>query len=356
MRAAPPSSTCRAPAAAARSPSSLAAKVAFLSRPQSYPGRPRAVEPLETHMSWVFLADDRVYKLKKPVRYDFLDFSTVELRRLNCHREVRLNRRLAPDVYLGLVPLALDPRGRLHLGGNRFQGTAVDWLVSMRRLPAERMLDRRIAGGTVGREEVRRLGLALARFYRRQPPVAMTTRAYRRRFRAEVEEIRRQLTIPADTLPRSRVLGIADGLLGWLDGRGELLDARVAGRRVLEAHGDLRPQHVCLTDPPVVIDCLEFRRDFRLLDPADELAYLALECDRLGAAWIGERLFAVYGDVTGDRPDPALLSFYRAFRAFLRGKIAYLHIREPELGDPRRWVALTRRYLDLAAERLAALA
>jgi aminoglycoside phosphotransferase family enzyme len=179
----------------------------------------------------------------------------------------------------------------------------------------------------------------------------MTAARYRRRFRAEIEESRRQLEIPADTVPREQVVAVAEGLLAFLDRHGPLLDARVAARRIVEAHGDLRPEHVCLGDPPVVIDCLEFERAFRLLDPADELAYLALECERLGAPWIGARLFARYAEVTGDRPDPALLAFYTAFRAYLRGKIAYLHIREP--GDPAPWIAKTCRYLELAAAKLA---
>lgn len=325
----------------------LTAKVAFLRRPESYPGRPGSVDAVETHMSWVFLAGDRVYKLKKPVRYDFLDFSTVELRRLSCRREVRLNRRLAPDVYLGVVPLTADERGRLELGGDREGRTVVDWLVEMRRLPAESMLDHKIAQHTVSGEDVRRVGLLLARFYRQAPPVRITAAAYRRRFRDDVESVRRELTRPADTLPRARVLAVAGRLLGFLDRHGDLLDERVAGRRIVEAHGDLRPQHVCLAEPPVVIDCLEFKRDFRLLDPVDELAYLALECERLGAAWIGDRLLAIYEEETGDHPAPALLEFYKTFRAFLRGKIAFLHIREP--GDPDHWVALTKRYLELAA-------
>lgn len=328
----------------------LAAKVAFLRRAESYPHNPRGVETVQTHMSWVFLTDDRVYKLKKPVRTDLLDFSTLELRRLACRRELRLNRRLAPGVYLGVVPLTLDRQGRLHLGGGLTERTVVEWLVEMRRLPAESMLDRKIALGTLTEEEVGRVGSILVRFYQAAPPVQMTERAYRRRYRDDVEESRRQLCIPLDTLPQDRVHEIADALLAALDRCGDLLDERVAGRRILEAHGDLRPQHVCLTEPPVVIDCLEFRRDLRLLDPVDELAYLSLECERLGAAWAGDRLLAVYEKGTGDRPSPALVTFYKAFRAFLRGKIAYLHIREP--GDPAPWTALAKRYLGLAAGKL----
>ena len=327
-------------------------KVAFLRRPDAYPDPPRAVEVVETHMSWVFLTRDRVYKLKKPVRYEFLDFSTVALRRRNCRREVRLNRRLAPGVYLGAVALTADAGGSLRLGPPRAGRAVVDWLVEMRRLPAERMLDREIAAGTVRAADIRDLGALLARFYRELPAVPMTVPAYRRRFRHDIEQAFRELRRPAARMPRARVVAVRDGLLGWIERHGELLDARVREGRIVEAHGDLRPEHVCFNDPPVVIDCLEFERAFRLLDPADELAYLALECERLGAAWVRQILFTAYSEVTADRPDPVLVDFYTVFRAYLRARIAILHLREPG-GDAERWTARTERYLELAAAKLA---
>lgn len=137
-----------------RPDASIDEKVAFLRRPEAYPSRPARVEVVETHMSWVFLTDELAYKLKKPVLYQFLDFSTVEARRLNCEREVSLNRRLAADVYHGIVSLDLGSDGNLRLGGG---GTAVDWLVKMRRLPAHRMLDAAIRSDSVSAEDIDRL-------------------------------------------------------------------------------------------------------------------------------------------------------------------------------------------------------
>jgi aminoglycoside phosphotransferase family enzyme len=328
----------------------LEQKIAFLRRPASYPEAPPAVEAIETHMSWVFLTRERVYKLKKPVRYDFLDFGTVELRRRNCRREVRLNRRLAPGVYLGVVALVADTEGRLRLGGGASSGRVVDWLVEMRRLPAAAMLDRKIEDGTVTAAEIHGLGLLLGRFYQGLAPVAMSARSYRERFRHDIDVSYDELAAPAASMPRARVAAVRDALVELVDRHRELLDRRVRERRIVEAHGDLRPEHVCFETPPVVIDCLEFERTFRLLDPADELAYLALECERLGAAWIGPELFAAYAEVTEDRPDPALVTFYTAFRSYLRGRIAILHLKEPV--DHRRWIARAERYLELAAAKL----
>ena len=163
----------------------LAAKVLFLADPQSYPEATGRVDTIETHMSWVFLTDRHAWKLKKPVRQSHLDFSTEAARRRNCAEELRLNRRLAQDVYLEVVPLTVDADGRLRLGPG---GTVVDWLVKMRRLPAERMLDRMIRAGTVHAEDVRRIVGRLCRFYRECAPVAMGEREYRERFAAGIAD------------------------------------------------------------------------------------------------------------------------------------------------------------------------
>src|SRR3990172_12929379 len=172
---------------------SIERKVAFLRRPDAYPERPARVEVIETHMSWVFLTDELVYKLKKPVRYEFLDFSTVEARHQNCEREVQLNRRLAGDVYYGVVPLIMSGDRNLQLGGD---GSIVDWLVKMRRLPAHRMLDAAIRGRTGGPEDVRRLSHLLSEFYQRSAPVAVSEAEYRGRFESEIRANHAELSKP----------------------------------------------------------------------------------------------------------------------------------------------------------------
>jgi aminoglycoside phosphotransferase family enzyme len=324
----------------------LAEKVRFLARPTAYPEAPERVETVETHMAWVFLTDRFAYKLKKPVRYDYLDFSTVEARRRDGLEEVRLNRRLAGGVYLGIVPLTREEgpgSGRLGIGG---EGEVVDWLVQMRRLPSDRMLDRAIEEGAVTERDVRRAAELMAAFYRDAPPVEMTPARYRERFRRDVEEIRRELSLPELGLPRDRVEGVAGTLLAFIDARRPLFDRRVEAGRIVEAHGDLRPEHVCLTAPPVAIDCLEFNRGFRLLDPADELAFFSVECERLKAGWVGERFVEVYRSLTGDRPPPELFRFYQAFRAALRAKLAAWHTRDDHRRNGGEW-------LDQAADYLA---
>lgn len=325
------------------------AKVRFLSQPNAYPEGPSEVEAVETHMSWVFLTDAHVYKLKKPVRYDYLDFSTLEARRLDCEVEVRLNRRLAEDVYLGVIPLTLDAAGCLNLGG---EGEAVDWLVKMRRLPADRMLDDLIRKHRVKQAEIIQLVKRLARFYAAVAVEPITPEQYRQRLLARITENMKELSRPEFGLGKALPEELARAQLGFLQTHAEAFDRRVAQGRIIEGHGDLRPEHVCLLPEPVIIDCLEFNREFRILDPADELGYLALESERLGAPEVGKWLLAGYTEASGDAPSRALLHFYQSCRALLRAKLAVWHLRDDGRHSPSEWLATAREYLQLAQRHI----
>ncbi|MBU2642481.1 MAG: hypothetical protein KJ889_11805 [Gammaproteobacteria bacterium] len=323
----------------------LAAKLDFLGRPGTYPEAPARVEAVETHMSWVFFTATHVYKLKKPVRYPYLDFSTVETRRLNCEQEVRLNRRLAADVYLGVIALVRDAAGRLCLDGT---GEPVDWLVQMRRLPAQRMLDQLLRSDAVEQAEIFQLARRLARFYAEAAAEAITPEAYRQALAGRIEDNLRELGSPEFGLDPDQMQRLAGLQLSFLQRHADLFDARVRQHRIIEGHGDLRPEHVCLLAQPVVIDCLEFNREFRILDVVDELGYLALECERLHAPQVGRWLLESYREASGDAPPDPLIHFYQSCRAVLRAKLAVWHLRDDGRHPPGRWLATARDYLDLA--------
>ena len=325
---------------------SIGDKVAFLSRPEAYPlERPARVEVIETHMSWVFLTGRHVYKLKKPVRYAFLDFSTLAARGRDCAAEVRLNRRLAPDTYLGAIPLNMDASGRLNLEGD---GDTVDWLVHMRRLPAERMLDRVIREGRLQKADLERLGARLAAFYAGCEPVELTPEGYRHRLLETVRGNIEALTESVHEQDSARIERILQAQTALLNEAPALFDARVAQGRIVEGHGDLRPEHVCLTPEPVVFDCLEFNRELRTLDAADELAFLAMECERLEAPEVGRVLFRVYGERTGDWPEARLVAFYKSGQACVRAKLSLWHIFELPRREWGPWRAKASKYLALA--------
>jgi aminoglycoside phosphotransferase family enzyme len=332
---------------------SLRDKVDFLSRRDTYSPEPDAVERVETHMSWVFLTDRFAYKLKKPIRYDVLDFSTRRRRLRSCQRELLLNRRLAPDVYLDVVPLTIEADGRLRLDGS---GPAADWLVKMRRLPADRMLDRRILAGTIAREEVEPVATLVASFYAHGVRARIDAAGYLRHLRRSIRADREELVKATYGLPTSDVVRVADAQLSYVRRAKSTLEGRVASGRVIEGHGDLRPEHVCLTDPPAVIDCLEFSQDLRMLDPLDELTFLGLECERLGAPEVGGWFMDAYRRATRDDAPPDLLGFYLRFRALRRAKVAVWHLRDDgiRLDDADKWIGRGRWYLRAAVASLEA--
>src|SRR3989338_11695711 len=177
-------------------------KVALLRQPQTYPEKPARVDVVETHMSWVFLTPQHAFNLKTPVRYDYLDFSTLAARKKNCEEEVRLNQRLAPGVYRGVVALTMDARGEMQIEG---QCEVVDWLVKMRRLPAERMLDYLIRHRTLEPVETHVVAEILAYFYRECIPVKTSGGEYHRQYEHNVRTNYEALANPVYELPAALV-------------------------------------------------------------------------------------------------------------------------------------------------------
>ncbi len=330
----------------------LEAKVAFLSHPDSYPERPAAVRVIETHMSWIFLGDHYAYKLKKPVRYDFLDFSSVARRNADCRDEVRLNARLAPGVYLDVVALVEDAAGRLSIGGSH---AAVDWLVKMRRLPETCLLDYQMLHGTVHGGQLARAARMLADFYQSAPPVGMTPVDYLTRLESHLQRNIAAISQAPGTLPAASITQVAARLRTYARQQHVLLETRAADRHIIESHGDLRPEHICLADQPLIIDCLEFNRDFRLLDPLNELAFLAMECERMDYANVGALFIAAYTQATGDTPVSGLMNFYKANWSVFRCGIAVWHTRDPQIRQQDKWIRLATHYLAMAAGYCALL-
>lgn len=320
----------------------LEAKIRFLSNPDSYGGATRRVVARETHMSWVFLTDNHVYKLKKPVKHAFLDFSTLKKRRFFCEEELRLNRRLAAETYHNVVPLRRDRSGGFILGGDR--GRVADWLVMMKRLPQADMLDERIRGGTVSAGDIRRLSRTLAEFYGKAQGEDVPAEEHWRRFFREQQLNREILETPEFALNERElnVLSIVEELLEAV--RPEI-EERVHRGDIVEGHGDLRPEHICLCQPLQIIDCLEFNRSMRMLDPYDELGYLGMECAVLGAPRIGPELIRAIAAGPHRPPTAKLMAFYGAFRAILRARLCLAHLLERPIRKPRKWRPLASRYL-----------
>lgn len=262
--------------------------MAFLARAGIHPVPTEKVTVVETHFAHVFLTDTLVYKLKKPRRYPMVDLSSLESRRHACEEEIRLNRDLAPAAYLGLSVVTVDASGRLALDG---AGRPVDYLVRMCRLDQDDCLQTQLALSGPSVAEVDLAATRLARYYqacRRQSPITAPDR--RQRWQLLCDEL--------DSLMGQRGMAstLHGRLLAWLENNATRLDTRWA----IDAHGDLRPEHIYLGTEPVFIDRLEFNPALRIMDPQEELAFLTMECNRLGGRWVGERFFSRYYEITGD--------------------------------------------------------
>ena len=329
---------------------SLERKVAALHCADIYPEGAGTVEERESHMSWVFLTERFAYKMKKPVKFPRLDFSTLALRKGQCENELVLNRRLAPAVYLGLMGMTCDKEGRISLDG---PGETVEWLVRMVRLPTERKLERLIEEGRAQGQEIKADIAAAAellmRFYRSAPPVHMPAEEYRLRFVSEIASITAELLSPQFGLPADLIDGAAARLQAFVANEAALRGGRAP--RVIDAHGDLRPQHIYVGPEPAIIDCLEFDRELRLRDPLDELSFLRLECDRLSDPRPGDLFIERYRQMLEDPAPAELVCFYGAFRAFERAKLAIGHLEDPDSPDPAyaaKWRERALTYVRLA--------
>jgi aminoglycoside phosphotransferase family enzyme/predicted kinase len=325
------------------------ALVGGLLRPEAYPWHPAAVELIETHVSWVFLAGDRVVKVKKPVAYGFVDHTTLTSRHRSCADEVRLNRRLTNGVYLDVLPIVHNERAGYHVAG---EGAPVEWATLMRRLPAEGMLDALLALGTLPPCLGDRLANQLIPFHRY---IASTCGGSATEMitatSAVVKENLEELEPLAGQLLGTAQLGlVAEALRGFITERVDLLRDRVEAGWIREGHGDLRVEHVCLEpDGEIqIFDCVEFSRTLRCADVASDLAFLLMDVDRLGAPGTTATLVARYREAGIDLPE-ALLRFYRAHRALVRAKVACLSC--TSLTGQVAWDTLALEaagYLDLA--------
>lgn len=323
----------------------LSGKRAFLESGEAWPGEPPP-ECIETHASLIFLTGDRAWKLKKPVRLHHIDLSNLSARAHFCREELRLNRELAGEVYLRVVPLVLRPDGCLEIGG---EGSVADWLIEMRRLPEDQMLDRRLIDGPqpdVG--QIERAADVLVRFYFREPGRPGSGTVYLDRLRTEARTNAAHLRALWDRVGWRAEDDILNLGLEMLQATGDEIVNRGERGLIVEGHGDLRPEHVCLLDPPVIFDRVEFDHSMRLVDPFEEFNYLGLECAMLGAGWIRKALLSRLEGSGLPPPSARLGNTYGVNRCLTRARLAIDHLLDEVVRTPEKWPVQARRYLDAA--------
>lgn len=317
-----------------------------LSQPGAYPFPIATVEVRHSHISVVFLAGPSAYKIKKPVQFGFLDFSTLAKRQHFCEEEVRLNRRLAPQVYLGIVPVSKGEKG-LQMEG---RGEPVEWAVKMQRLPDEATLEKRLSRGEVDSEQIRALARKIAAFHEQaqtDEEIAALGgfEVIAGNARENFDQAAAHLGITLSRAVYDRLRALTERALADLR---PLIEKRAEAGVIRDTHGDLHLDHVYLlpqgSSPGefVIIDCIEFNRRFRFADPVSDMAFLVMELLFHGRRDLAAAFTEEYFRTSQDKEGRALLPFYTAYRAAVRGKVEGIERAEKEVPSTERAAALAR--------------
>jgi len=319
--------------------------------PRAYPDPPRQVTMGQTQMSWLFFTDDHVYKVKKPVDLGYLDYTTLEQRRFLCHQEVELNRRLCPDVYLGVV--AISRRGDRISIDTSPSGEVIEYAVKMRRLPQAAMMDVLLTNHRVTPEMVARVARRLAEFHR-QAATSADINAFGtiQAITTNTEENFTQ-TEPyiGRTISAEQFRHIRAYTDSFLDRNADRFRQRITDGKIRDCHGDLHAAHICFDDGICIYDCIEFNDRFRYCDVASEVAFLVMDLDYHHEPGLGRQFVAAYVESSRDPDLLGVLNFYECYRAYVRGKVEGFKLDDPYIaaGEKTSLLAKAQRYFDLAA-------
>lgn len=320
-----------------------------LQNPKIYPEQPPKVELVQTHISAIFLVGDRVYKIKKPVDFGFLDFTTLEKRKYFCEQEVALNRRLCPEIYLGVVEIK-GQDGQIFIGQE--QGEVIEYAVLMKKLPSEKMMDRLLAQGKVSAATLQRLASKIASFHKQaKSDEEISAYGQLQVIQQNIEENFVQTEKYVGTcLPPNSFQEIKENTYRFLENKKNLFKQRITSGMIRDGHGDLHLQHICLTDEILIFDCIEFNDRFRYGDVAADIAFLLMDLDYHGFPMLSAELAAYYLRDTKDWPLYLLLNFYKSYRAYVRGKVTSFRLEEKEISPPEKESILkeAQRYFSLA--------
>ncbi|MDZ7700019.1 MAG: phosphotransferase [Deltaproteobacteria bacterium] len=323
--------------------------IADLKNPSSLPDPTTSVDVVQTHISMVFVADEHAYKIKKPANFGFLDFSTLQKRAYYCERELELNRRLSKGIYLEVLPVQIED-GRHTLKGK--SGQVVEYALKMKRIPEEDLMKSVFVRGRLTQTDLERIAQGLASFHLSAERSEMIDGfGHPERFRVNTDENFEQV---APYVNRTLSKDQFDDIRAWTDAFYEhhstLFMDRIAQGKIRDCHGDLHMEHICLTDELAVIDCIEFNDRFRYSDTAADIAFLLMDLEYHGGEDFSRALWALYKSLAHEEDVESLLTFYKVYRAFVRGKVNSFQLDDPSI-DPtqkEKGIETARRYFTLA--------
>jgi len=328
--------------------SALSSLVQALLDPKIYPHSPQSVQMVQTQMSILFLTGHYVYKIKKPVDLGYLDYTTLEKRKFFCDRELNLNRRLSPHVYLEVVPI-VQQKDRIVLGG---EGQLIEYAVKMRQLPAERMMDVLLSKNLVSNEMVQQVAQKVAAFHE-QAETSPEISGYgglatiRTNTQENFAQTKKYVGLSVSPGQYQSIKTYADT---FTEHNARLFEKRVREGRIRDCHGDLHSAHICFNNGISIYDCIEFNDRFRYCDVAAEVAFLAMDLDYYGHPELSRHFVNAYVKTSQDEEILRLLNFYKCYFAYVRGKVGSFKLDDALVPNEEKasTLAVAKRYFEVA--------
>jgi len=321
--------------------------VKALLNPRAYDEGVDEVSLIQTHISLVFLAGEFVYKIKKPVNFGFLDFTTLEKRRFYCEKEVELNRRLCGDMYIGVV--TINRSNIIKING---KGEVIEYAVKMRRMPEDRMMKKLLDKGEVNEELINNTAEIIAEFHSRAETDKNVSSfgsidVIRANWKENFEQTREFIN---RTIGSKEFKQIREKTESFMEEHGQLFEERVINNRIRDCHGDIHTSNIFISDRIYIFDAIEFNERFRYSDVTADLAFLAMDLDFNGRIDLSNLLVEKYEMYSGDKDLSELLTFYKCYRAYVRGKVTSFLLNDSNIDSKERSEIIqeAKRYFELA--------
>ena len=329
----------------------MASIVKDLMTPSVYPENPKKITLAQTHISSVFIGERYVYKIKKPLNYGFLDFSTLEKRKYYCEKEVKLNSRFSKDVYLGVCPVTFN--GKKHIINGK--GEIVEYAVKMRRLPDEHLMKFRFKKGKINSEDIEKISKAIADFHKISPRSKKIDKY------GNIDVVRYNTDENFQQTAKFLDISISkqqyEDLKSWTDDfyieNKELFLRRIKDGKIRDCHGDLHMEHICLTDPIIIFDCIEFNDRFRYSDNLSDIEFLLMDLEFNDGYLLSKSLCKSYIKHANEKDDHLtydLIKFYKIYRAYVRGKVTSFILNDLTISNEKKIEAknIAKKYFTLA--------
>jgi aminoglycoside phosphotransferase family enzyme len=322
--------------------------VEALMKPEAYDEEPGRIELTQTHISFVFLTRNFVYKVKKAVDLGFLDFTTLEKRRFFCEKELELNRRLCGEMYLEVVPI-----NRSNIIKIKGEGKPIEYAVKMKRMPQEKMMNKLLEENKVNSKLIDEIAKIIAEFHSKAETnrrisefgsLAIIETNWKENFEQTQEFVSKTISMKDFKFIRERIDDFMKRNVSFFE-------KRMAERRVRDCHGDIHSGNIFVTDRIYIFDAIEFNERFRYSDVASDIAFLAMDLDFKGRTDLSSFFVEKYVKYSGDQELTKLLPFYKCYRAYVRGKVISFKLQDPNVGSEEKGAAMkeAKAYFKLAS-------